>query len=138
MVDYDNHLAHLFNTHAIISDEHRELISGFVFNKFRGDHTFLHSGLHELEALTGVETKAVIPFIGGLWLDAEDSLQMNTSGVIVDPAGQKPVGNPRLTSAVIRLPRISNITDIDAFVMEPGVTVTGSGMQIRSRLLTGW
>lgn len=46
-------------TRAIISDEDRSLVRGFVINKFRGDATFLEPGLTQGELLAGVEIKAV-------------------------------------------------------------------------------
>lgn len=122
-IDRGGVLAHLFGTHAIVSQEDRDLIQGFVINKFRGEQSILDPGLEELADLTGVETKAVLPFINGLWVDAEDSLQIY-SGAVVGPGDQKPLGRQRLQVAAIRLPRVSNTTDIEALAAEPGVSVT--------------
>ncbi|WP_080794284.1 cobyric acid synthase [Corynebacterium pacaense] len=120
-IDRGGVLAHLFGTHAIVSAEDRALIRGFVINKFRGDPSILEPGLTELEKLTGVQTKAVIPYIDGLWIDAEDSLQAPVGRVL----GSAPaLGSQRLRVAAIRLPRISNSTDVEALAVEPGVTVT--------------
>lgn len=122
-IDRGGALAHLFGTHAIISEEDRALIRGFVINKFRGDQDLLKPGLVQLEELTGVETKAVIPFIDGVWIDAEDSLQ-SPVGRVVGPGGRHPLGTQRLTIAAIRLPRTLGATDVEALAAEPGVTVT--------------
>ncbi|WJY92545.1 Cobyric acid synthase [Corynebacterium faecale] len=122
-IDRGGVIAHLFGTHAIVSPEDRGLIQGFVINKFRGDQGLLDPGLIQLEELTGVETKAVIPYLDGIWIDAEDSLQ-SAVGRVVGPGGAQPLGTQRLTVAAIRLPRVSNATDVEALAAEPGVSVT--------------
>ncbi|MEV6768200.1 cobyric acid synthase [Nocardia sp. NPDC051030] len=120
-IDRGGVLAHLFGTVAILEPEDQQLISGFIINKFRGDVDLLKPGLDQLAELTGRPTLGVIPFAEELWIDAEDSL-----GTIADA----PVGRPRpplrgdwLTVAAIRLPRISNSTDVEALACEPGVAV---------------
>ncbi|RMI35648.1 cobyric acid synthase [Nocardia stercoris] len=120
-IDRGGVLAHLFGTVAILEPEDQRLISGFVVNKFRGDVELLRPGLIRLEELTGRPTLGVLPFAADLWLDAEDSL-----GTVADA----PVGRPRpprgsdwLTVAAVRLPRISNSTDVEALACEPGVAV---------------
>ncbi len=62
----------------------------------------------------------VTPFTEGLWLDVEDSLSMDLSR---RPAALAPHGADFLRVSVVRLPRISNITDIDPLSAEPGVLV---------------
>ncbi|MCF1764892.1 cobyric acid synthase [Corynebacterium argentoratense] len=120
-IDRGGVLAHLFGTHQILSAQDRARIKGFVINKFRGDQSILEPGLEELQRLTGVPTVAVLPFIHGLWVDAEDSLQ-SVVGQVIGP-GLPARGGNRLTVAAIRLPRVSNATDIEALACEPGVTV---------------
>ncbi|WP_420879861.1 cobyric acid synthase [Rhodococcus sp. (in: high G+C Gram-positive bacteria)] len=120
-IDRGGVLAHLFGTVAVLSPEDQALIAGFVVNKFRGDVSLLAPGLDQLTALTGRPTLGVIPFAEGLWLDAEDSL-----GVVGDaPVGRPgaPIGDEWLRVAAIRLPRISNSTDVEALACEPGVSV---------------
>jgi adenosylcobyric acid synthase len=63
----------------------------------------------------------VLPWREDLWLDAEDSLSYVADGVIGRPAA--PVGEQWLRVAVVRLPRISNATDVEALAAEPGVAV---------------
>ncbi|WP_378743093.1 cobyric acid synthase [Nocardia brasiliensis] len=120
-IDRGGVLAHLFGTVAILEPEDQHLISGFVINKFRGDVELLRPGLDRLTELTGRPTLGVIPYTEELWIDAEDSL-----GTVADaPVGRPrpPVGTEWLTVAAIRLPRISNSTDIEALACEPGVSV---------------
>ena len=120
-IDRGGVLAHLFGTVAVLSEEDQALVAGFVINKFRGDPALLAPGLDQLHALTGRPTYGVVPFADGLWLDAEDSL-----GTVPDaPVGRPrpPVGSQWLRVAAVRLPRISNTTDVEALACEPGVSV---------------
>lgn len=123
-IDRGGVLAHLYGTYFISAPADRERIKGFVINKFRGDQSILDPGLNELEQLTSVPTVAVLPFIEGLWIDAEDSLQ-SAVGTCVGPASSA-LGTRRLRVAAVRLPRISNATDVEALACEPGVSVTWS------------
>ncbi|MDH6197405.1 adenosylcobyric acid synthase [Mycobacterium frederiksbergense] len=120
-IDRGGLLAHLHGTVAILEPEDQELIAGFVVNKFRGDPTLLQPGLHQLQELTGRPTYGVIPFDDGIWLDAEDSVSVRPGGMVGAP--QPPRGTQTLTVAAIRLPRISNSTDVEALACEPGVAV---------------
>ncbi|MFF3567089.1 cobyric acid synthase [Nocardia jiangxiensis] len=120
-IDRGGVLAHLFGTVAILEPEDQQLICGFIVNKFRGDVELLRPGLDTLTELTGRPTLGVLPFAEDLWIDAEDSL-----GTVADaPVGRPrpPLGTEWLTVAAIRLPRISNSTDVEALACEPGVSV---------------
>lgn len=120
-IDRGGVLAHLFGTVAVLSAEDQALVAGFVINKFRGDPALLAPGLDQLRALTGRPTYGVVPFADGLWMDAEDSL-----GTVADaPVGRPrpPIGSQWLRVAAVRLPRISNTTDVEALACEPGVSV---------------
>ncbi|MBC7303414.1 MAG: cobyric acid synthase [Nocardia sp.] len=120
-IDRGGVLAHLFGTVAVLEPDDQRLVSGFVINKFRGDVSLLQPGLDQLTTLTGRPTLGVLPFAEDLWLDAEDSLG-TISGAPVGRPGL-PHGTDWLTVAAIRLPRISNSTDIEALACEPGVSV---------------
>ena len=121
-IDRGGVFAAMYGTLALLSPEDQALICGFVINKFRGAPELLDSGLTMLRQLTGRPVYGVLPWQEGLWLDAEDSLNL--------PAGQSPqdiysttVDHDVLRVAVVRLPRISNFTDVDALAAEPGVLV---------------
>ncbi len=120
-IDRGGLLAHLFGTVAVLSPEDQALIAGFVVNKFRGEPSLLAPGLAQLEDLTGRPTYGVIPFDDGFWLDTEDSVSVQAHRVVGQP--QPPVGQEWLRVAAIRLPRISNSTDVEALACEPGVLV---------------
>ena len=109
--------AHLYGTVALLPDELSSQVQGFVINRFRGDRALLGGATAELEDRCGVPTLGVLPHLGGLDLDAEDSL------ALVRPSGPPPPAAAGLDVAAIRLPRLSNFTDLDPFSIEPGVRV---------------
>jgi len=118
-IDRGGLLAHLYGTVAVLEPDDQRLISGFVVNKFRGDPGLLAPGLEQLEKLAGRPTYGVIPYADSLWLDTEDSLSVH--GRLGVP--QPPRGREWLRVAAIRLPRLSNSTDVEALACEPGVLV---------------
>jgi adenosylcobyric acid synthase len=85
-----------------------------VVNKFRGDRSLLGPGLQQLRQLTGRPVHGVLPWHPDLWLDSEDAL---------DLGGRRSADAARIRVAVVRLPRISNFTDVDALGLEPDVDV---------------
>ena len=65
---------------------------------------------------TGMPCLGVLPWLDDVWLDGEDALSI---GRWKHAAAQE----HSLTVAVVRLPRTSNATDVDALAAEPGVEV---------------
>ena len=63
----------------------------------------------------------MLPYSDELWLDTEDSVSVLANRVVGVP--QPPRGRRGLSVAAIRLPRISNSTDVEALACEPGVVV---------------
>jgi adenosylcobyric acid synthase len=120
-IDRGGLLAHLFGTVAVLERDDQALIAGFIVNKFRGDVALLEPGLRQLADLTGRPTFGVLPYTDDLWLDTEDAVPVLAHRVLGTP--QPPRGSQWLRVAVLRLPRISNSTDIEALACEPGVLV---------------
>jgi adenosylcobyric acid synthase len=120
-IDRGGLLAHLFGTVAVLERDDQALIAGFIVNKFRGDVALLEPGLRQLADLTGRPTYGVLPYTDDLWLDTEDAVPVLAHRVLGTP--QPPRGSQWLRVAVLRLPRISNSTDIEALACEPGVLV---------------
>ena len=113
-IDRGGVFAALWGTVALLEAADQALIAGFVMNKFRGDASLLAPGIDELTRLSGRRTYGVLPWRSDVWLDSEDAL---------DLAGRRASGDARLKVAVIRLPRISNFTDVDALGLEPDLDV---------------
>jgi adenosylcobyric acid synthase len=118
-IDRGGVFASMFGTLAVLAAEDQRLIAGFVVNKFRGDARLIAPGLDMLAGLTGRPTLGVLPWRDGLWLDAEDSLDLDSRPRAVLPA----LGAQTLRISIVRLPRLSNITDADPLAAEPGVEV---------------
>jgi adenosylcobyric acid synthase len=116
-IDRGGVFASLYGTVALLPGHLRSCIRGFVINKFRGDPALLTPGFADLEARTGIPTLGVLPWVEGLHLDAEDSLALRR------PWGDDSGGPDTLDVCVVRFPRISNFTDIDALTLEAGANV---------------
>lgn len=108
-IDRGGVFAHFVGTLACLSDSERARIVGFVINRFRGDISLLEPGLEWLRQQTGKPVLAVLPYLHGLFLDAEDAIQPSQSGT------------GRFRIAVPVLPRISNHTDFDALRAHPDI-----------------
>ena len=108
-IDRGGVFAHIVGTLSCLSESERARTIGFVINRFRGDISLLEPGLDWLEAQTGKPVLAVLPYLHGLFLDAEDAVQ---------PV-QASQGAFRVV--VPSLPRMSNHTDFDALRAHPDV-----------------
>lgn len=113
-VDRGGVFAAFFGTVALLSGEDQDLVAGFIVNKFRGRQQLLAPGLADLERLTGRRVFGTLPWHPGLWLDSEDALDLD---------GRRSARTGARRVAVIRLPRISNFTDLDALGLEPDLDV---------------
>jgi adenosylcobyric acid synthase len=112
-IDRGGVFAAMFGTVALLEPADQALVAGFVVNKFRGDESLLEPGLRELSRLTGRRVFGVVPWHPDLWLDSEDALDLD---------GRRS-GAGACKVAVVRLPRISNFTDVDALGVEPDLDV---------------
>ena len=122
-IDRGGVFAALYGTVALLPDDLRSCVKAFVINKFRGDPALLSSGLADLEARTGVPTLGVLPWVDGLDLDAEDSLALRHPGATRHRSFRPCRAGDAdgiLDVAVVRFPRISNFTDLDALALERG------------------
>ncbi len=108
-IDRGGVFAHIVGTLSCLSESERNRIVGFVINRFRGDISLLEPGLEWLKQQTGKPVLAVLPYLHGLYLDAEDAVQPM----------QASQGTFRIV--VPSLPRMSNHTDFDALRVHPDV-----------------
>jgi adenosylcobyric acid synthase len=114
-IDRGGVFAALYGTVALLPEDLRRCVQGFLVNRFRGDPSLLADGFAVLEARCGVPTLGVVPLVEGTDLDAEDSLALDrwsTSGT-----------GPGLDVAVVRFPRTANFGDLDPLRVEPSVSV---------------
>ncbi|MFE5210441.1 cobyric acid synthase [Streptomyces sp. NPDC056600] len=113
-IDRGGVFASMYGTVGLLEPADQALMAGFVVNKFRGDVGLLRPGLQDLERLTGRRVFGVLPWDPGLWLDSEDALDLE---------GRRARGDAVRRVAVVRLPRVSNFTDVDALGLEPDLDV---------------
>lgn len=116
-IDRGGVLASIYGTWGLLEEADRRLLSGFIINKFRGDQSVLDPGLKRISELTGLKNYGVLPWIGGVWTDGEDALE------VARWRGESDSEHAQLRVAVVRFPRISNSTDVDALAAEQGVWV---------------
>lgn len=114
-IDLGGVFASLAGTVALLPAAQRDLVQGFVINKFRGDPALLGDGLDELERRCGVPTLGVLPMLEDLQLPAEDSVALAENW--------QPHDTAQLDVAVVAFPRLSNFTDFDPLATEPGVAL---------------
>jgi adenosylcobyric acid synthase len=97
----------------------RELVKGFIINKFRGDPSLLRSGLEFIEARTERPVLGLVHYFNDIHIPEEDSVALDLK---IREAKKRPEGQVRI--GVIRLPHISNYTDFDSLEQEPSVNLT--------------
>jgi adenosylcobyric acid synthase len=117
-IDRGGVFAAMYGTLKLMPAADQALLKAFVVNKFRGDESLLAPGLRMLSDVTDRPVLGVVPWLPGVWLDSEDSVDVAGRRVLAAAGGE-----PVLRVAVIRLPRISNFTDVDALAVEPNVDV---------------
>jgi len=115
--------ASLVGTLELMPEDLREQVRGAIITKFRGDLSLLESGLQAFADRTGVEVLGVLPY-DDPGLPEEDSLALPSTderAVVGDDDGVDP--HRTVTVGVPRLPRASNVTDLEPLASEPGVRV---------------
>ena len=107
-IDRGGVFAQLYGTVALMEEEERRYIRGLVVNKFRGDATLLTPGIKMLEERVNIPVAGVVPYTR-LDIDDEDSLSERLAGA----SGEKK--DALIEIAVVRLPHLSNFTDLNVF-----------------------
>ena len=110
-IDRGGVLAHFVGTLDCLAASERARIGGLVVNRFRGDRALLEPGLDWLERRTGRPVLGVLPYLHGLFLDAEDALETHSER-------SADIGL-RVIAPVF--PRISNHNDLDPLRLHPQI-----------------
>jgi adenosylcobyric acid synthase len=123
-IDRGGVLAAMYGTLALLDEADQAHIRGWIVNKFRGDLSLLEPGLRMLEERTSRPVLGTLPFLYDVWLDGEDALAISgwSGGSSGGTSAESDIGTT-LSVAVVRFPRVSNATDVDALAAEPGVDV---------------
>ena len=112
-IDRGGVFAQLYGTIALLEPEEQRRVKGTIVNKFRGDRAILQPGIDILERICGVPVAGVVPY-AHLDIDDEDSLSARFQSSQVRKA---------VDIAVIKLPRISNFTDVSPLERYENVSV---------------
>ena len=117
-IDRGGVFAQVIGTYDLMSANEKRMIIGFIINKFRGDPKLFDDGIRYIEKKTGKPVLGLVPYFYDIQIDSEDSV-----AVQYDKLPMKPVGKKTVNVAVIRLPAISNFTDLEILNMEKDVNV---------------
>ncbi|MHA1597795.1 MAG: cobyric acid synthase [Alphaproteobacteria bacterium] len=114
-IDRGGVIASIVGTYALLEESERDLLKGYVINKFRGDPSLFTDAYGVISERTGLKSFGLVPwFPDARLLPAEDAMSLTGGG-----KGAK--GD--IVIAVPRLTRIANFDDFDPLMAEDGVTV---------------
>ncbi|MEW6666145.1 MAG: cobyric acid synthase [Thermodesulfobacteriota bacterium] len=117
-IDRGGVFAQVIGTYRLMDRKERTLLMGFLINKFRGDPRLFEDGIRYIEKKTHRPVLGLVPFYQDILIDPEDSVKVQEDKRIVRPVGSKTVN-----IAVLKLPAISNFTDLEALEAEPDTVV---------------
>ncbi|TDH35789.1 cobyric acid synthase [Pseudohoeflea suaedae] len=112
-IDRGGVIASLVGTHAILDPSDRDMVAGYLINKFRGDVSLFDDGVTAIGDFTGWPCFGIVPWLRDAGrLPAEDSVALERLAWGKSGA---------LKIAVPVLSRIANFDDFDALGAEPSV-----------------
>ncbi len=111
--------ASLYGTLALLPEDIRALVKGFIINKFRGDYSILAPGISEIEEITGLPVFGVLPYVN-IAIPSEDSVSIPDKMARHHDHDRNQHHHHDhqhqhhpIDIMVIRLPHISNFTDFE-------------------------
>jgi len=114
-IDRGGVIASIVGTVAVLPEDERARLKGYVINRFRGDPALFVPALDVIAAHTGLPCLGIVPwFAEAALLPAEDSASLG-SGIAATGRA--------LRIAVPRLPCIANFDDFDPLAAEPDVSL---------------
>ncbi len=112
-IDRGHVIASLVGAHAVLGPEDREMIAGFLINKFRGDPALFADGRAEIVSRTGWPDLGMAP-----WLAAAAKLPAEDA-VVLERQARGPARRAKIVAPM--LSRIANFDDFDPLRAEPEV-----------------
>lgn len=73
--------ASIIGTMELLEPEEKDLIKGFIINKFHGDKSILQSGIDYIEERTGKPVLGVLPYIEDINLPEEDTISLSNDEI---------------------------------------------------------
>lgn len=119
-IDRGGVIASIVGTHALLPDNERALLAGYIINKFRGDPRLFDSGFDVIGRATGLKPWGLVPFFAeASKLPAEDAVALETAR---SESSDKPL------VMVAKLPHIANFDDFDPLAQDPNVRLAFVGL----------
>ena len=113
-IDKGGVFASLYGTVELVAKHERELVKGFIINKFRGDVELLKSGLDMIQDLTDVPVAGVLPYLTDVYVPEEDSPRMAR-------VSNGEVHGATIDIAILALPHMANFDEFDPLARRDGV-----------------
>jgi adenosylcobyric acid synthase len=110
-IDRGGSFAHLLGTWSCMTPEEKNLVKGFVLNRFRGDEKLLGNAMNWLQERTGIHTVATIPMIKHV-LPEEDTFTHRSY-----------FDQEKINIALIMYPYASNMDEFDSLINTEGINV---------------
>ena len=104
--------AQIIGTIALMKPDEKKLIKGIIINRFRGDKALFETGVTWIEKETGIPVLGILPWLKEIF-PPEDSLDLLERKQINQSA--------EIEIAIIKLPRISNFSDLDPFFSDSSI-----------------
>lgn len=116
-IDRGGVFASFVGTMAVLDQWERDLVAGFVVNKFRGDARLLDDAFKYVKNYTAIDVLGTVPYLHKHGIPEEDSVSFKEGLSDCETAAGA------IEIAVIDLPHISNFTDLDPLLVEPDVNL---------------
>ncbi|MDS1003895.1 cobyric acid synthase [Clostridium sporogenes] len=110
-IDKGGVFASLAGTMLLLNEGEKERVKGTIINKFRGDVEILKPGLDMLENIVHIPCLGVVPYTRLQLEDEDGAVEFNKKAYA------------SIDIAVIKMPHISNFTDLDALKSEEDVSI---------------
>ena len=110
-IDKGGVFASLAGTMLLLNEGEKERVKGTIINKFRGDVEILKPGLDMLEDIVHITCLGVVPYTRLQLEDEDGAVEFNKKAYAP------------IDIAVIKMPHISNFTDLDALKSEEDVSI---------------
>ncbi|MDD4159811.1 MAG: cobyric acid synthase [Synergistaceae bacterium] len=115
-VDRGGSIASVVGTLELLGEDRRN-VKGIIFNKFRGDISLFEDAVKFTEEKTGIKVVGVMPWLADIVIEGEDVMSINWH------RSKNSDSDEKHRIGVVKLPRISNHTDIEAFRFELDVDI---------------
>jgi len=115
-IDRGGVIASIVGTEQLLEKVERDLLAGYIINKFRGDASLFASADKIIKEKTGLNSFGLVPYFSeARFLPKEDAMALD--------AQENDTASKDICIAVPRLSRIANFDDLDPLSAEPDVTM---------------